>query len=93
MLLLPSTLTSREAADAARMLAQTIAKEPGQEVVVDASALQQLDTAALAVLLETRRRAAHAGKTFELRAAPPKLLALAKLYGVDEVFATPTGAR
>jgi phospholipid transport system transporter-binding protein len=93
MLLMPAVLTSREAADAARMLAQAIAKEAGPDVVVDASALRQLDTAALAVLLDVRRRAADAGKAFVLRDAPPKLGALAKLYGVDEVFAAPTVSR
>jgi phospholipid transport system transporter-binding protein len=93
MLLLPAVLTSREAADAARMLAQALAKEPGPEVVVDASALRQLDTSALAVLLETRRRAADAGKAFVLRDAPEELASLAKLYGVDEVFSAPTVPR
>jgi phospholipid transport system transporter-binding protein len=90
MLLLPAVLTSSEAADAARMLSAALAKEPSAEVVVDASALHTLDTAALAVLLETRRRAADAGKSFSIKGAPQKLQALAALYGVDEVFSAPT---
>jgi phospholipid transport system transporter-binding protein len=90
MLLLPAVLTSAEATNAAQMLASALAKEPSGEVVVDASALHTLDTAALAVLLETRRRAADAGKRFTIKAAPAKLQALAKLYGVDTVLSAPT---
>jgi phospholipid transport system transporter-binding protein len=89
MLILPSTLTSREATDALRMLTQALEREPAATAVVDASSVQQLDTAALAVLLECRRRAEALGKTFELRGAPPKLAALARLYGVDGMLLAP----
>jgi phospholipid transport system transporter-binding protein len=56
--------------------------EAAARPVVDASALAELDSAAVAVLLECRRRAAAAGRPFELIGAPPKLTQLAKLYGV-----------
>ena len=52
-------------------------------VVVDASALQTLDSAALAVLLQCRRRALQAGRAFQVTGAAPKLRQLAQLYGVD----------
>ncbi len=52
-------------------------------VVVDASALQTLDSAALAVLLQCRRRALQSGRTFQVNGAAQKLRQLAQLYGVD----------
>jgi len=83
MLLLPATLTNREARDTLRMLSQGLQREPGSELVINASGLQQFDTAALAVLLECRRLAQAWGKQFAVRQAPAKLEALARLYGVD----------
>jgi phospholipid transport system transporter-binding protein len=83
MLLLPSTLTLREARDTQRMLAQGLQAEPEGAVVINASGLQQFDTSALAVLLECHRLAQAFGRGFELRDPPAKLTALAKLYGVD----------
>ena len=76
MLLLPATLTAREAQ-----------KEGGEAaVVVDAGPLQHFDSAALAVLLELDRLAAAWGRQFSIRSAPAKLAALAKLYGVDTLL-------
>ena len=86
MLLLPATITSREANDALRMLAQALQREPGDEAVVNAGGLQQFDSSALAVLLECERLAQAWGKRFALVEAPPKLAALAKLYGVDALL-------
>ena len=83
MLLLPATLTAQEAADTQRLLTQSLKGEPGDVVVVDAANLVQFDSSALAVLLECQRAAQAWGKRFAVRQAPPKLLALAKLYGVD----------
>lgn len=83
MLLLPATVTNREARDTLRMLAQALQKEPGTDVVINAAGLQQFDTAALAVLLECCRLARASGKQFAVRDAPAKLVALARLYGVD----------
>lgn len=57
-------------------------------VVVDAGALQQFDSSALAVLLECRREALRAGKTFAVLAAPERLLQLAGVYGVAELIPT-----
>ena len=83
MLLLPATLTAREARDTQRLLAQALQNEPESGVVIDAGNLQQFDSAALAVLLECQRLSKAFGKSFAVRNAPPKLAALAKLYGVD----------
>ncbi len=83
MLLLPATLTMNEARDALAMLSQALRRESEADIVVDASSLQQFDTAAIAVLLECKRRAQAWGKGFAVRNTPPKLAALTKLYGVD----------
>jgi phospholipid transport system transporter-binding protein len=92
MLLLPATLTAREARDTLRMLAQALQREPDSGVVIDASGLQNIDSAALAVLLECRRLAQAWGKSFTVRQAPSKLAALAKLYGVDTLLLRGDGA-
>nr|WP_280156436.1 STAS domain-containing protein [Piscinibacter sp. XHJ-5] len=85
MLLLPATLTMSEARDALGMLSQALRREPDTGVVIDASGLQQFDTSAIAVLLECQRLAHDWGKGLEVRNTPPKLAALAKLYGVDGI--------
>lgn len=82
MLLLPATLTAREARHTLRMLSQAIQGQ-AEGVVVDASSLVQFDSSALSVLLECQRLAQAWGKTFALSEPPPRLTALAKLYGVD----------
>ena len=87
MLLLPARLTSQEATVTLRMLKQALLSEGSEApVVVDAGPLQQLDTAALAVLLEVERLAGAWGRSFAVRSVPPKLAALARLYGVDELL-------
>ena len=86
MLLLPATLTMKEARDALGMLTQALKREPEGDVVIDASGLQQFDSAALAVLLECQRVAQAWGKGFGVRHAPSQLTALAKLYGVDALM-------
>jgi phospholipid transport system transporter-binding protein len=86
VLLLPATITTREARDSLRMLSQALQREPDAVVVIDASNLQQFDSAALAVLLECQRLAQAWGKGFALRHVPPKLSALAKLYGLDALL-------
>jgi phospholipid transport system transporter-binding protein len=86
MLLLPAIVTAKEANDTRRLLAQAIKGEADAAVVVDAANLRQFDSAALAVLLECQRAADAWGKPFALRNAPPKLAALARLYGVDALL-------
>jgi phospholipid transport system transporter-binding protein len=87
MLLLPATLTAREARDTLRMLKQALQTEGSETaVIVDAGPLQHFDSAALAVLLEVDRLAEAWGRRFAIRSAPAKLAALAKLYGVDALL-------
>ncbi len=86
MLLLPSTVTLAEAGDTLRQLAKAVPGEPGAEVAIDAAGLERFDTSLLAVLLECRRLAQSAGRAFAVRQVPPKLAALAALYGVDALL-------
>ncbi len=93
MLLLPATLTSREARVTLRMLKQALQSEGSEgSVIVDAGSLRALDSAALAVLLEVERLAVAWGRAFVVRGVPPKLAALAKLYGVDVLLLKPEAA-
>ena len=92
MLLLPASVTAREANDTRRLLTQALKGDGGTAAVVDASNLTHFDSAALAVLLDCHRAADAWGKPFELRNAPPKLVALARLYGVDKLLLKNTAA-
>lgn len=97
MLLLPANVTAPEANDTRRLLLQALKGESGATVAVDASNLQRFDSSVLAVLLECQRAAQASGQPFELRHAPAKLAALARLYGVDALLmpgsASGAGAR
>jgi phospholipid transport system transporter-binding protein len=85
MLILPAVLTHSVAAGFSRGLKQAVLAESA-EVVADASALQQFDSSALALLLECRRQALAAGKDFSVRGAPARLHELASVYGVAELI-------
>ena len=60
--------------------------------VVDASALVDLDTAAIALLLDCPRQAQARGKRLQGVGAPAKLGQLARLYGVEELLGLQPGA-
>jgi phospholipid transport system transporter-binding protein len=83
-LALPAVLTMSEAS--ATLASLQVALQVEAQPVIDASGLQTLDTAAVAVLLQCRRLAAEAGKSLKIAGAPSKLAELARLYGVDEVL-------
>ena len=68
------------------MLGQGLRNHKGSAVVVDASALQNFDSAALAVLLEFRRECLAVGKQFSVQNLSPKLADLATLYGIGELL-------
>lgn len=97
MLVLPTSVTTQDARDTQRMLSQALQQEVQSQqndpqVTVDASGLQQFDSAALAVLLECQRLALGWGKGFAVRGAPKKLAELARLYGVDALLMPPEPA-
>jgi phospholipid transport system transporter-binding protein len=87
MLSLPATLTHAQALETARGLKAQLATEAGG-VVMDASALTQFDSSALAVVLACRREAMAVGKTFAVQALPTKLAQLASLYGVAQLISS-----
>jgi phospholipid transport system transporter-binding protein len=57
-----------------------------QALRIDASALAEFDTSAVALLLHAQREARTRGATLHVVGAPPKLRELARLYGVDELL-------
>lgn len=54
---------------------------------VDCSGIAALDSAAVAVLLALKRRAASEGRPLAFANLPAALTALADLYGVEEILA------
>jgi phospholipid transport system transporter-binding protein len=81
VLALPAVLTHAQASPCLERLAAGISNGPKQ-VVLDAQALQDFDSSALAVLLELRRACLRRGKQLHIQGAPERLMHLAALYGV-----------
>ncbi len=89
---LPATLTLAQASAAAsglRIALERVALGAAWEV--DASALSEFDTSALAVLLELQRAARARGAELAVAAPPAKLRQLAALYGVDALLGLQPG--
>ena len=86
MLALPQELTCTQANACLAMLEQGLRAHSGPEVVVDASPLSRFDSAALAVLLEFRRRCVASNKSLSLQGLPRRLADLAALYGILELL-------
>ena len=84
MLTLPAVVTHAQALETALGLKAQVASQAA-EVVLDATALTQFDSSALAVMLACRRAALAAGKTFAVHGLPARLGQLAGLYGVAEL--------
>ena len=80
---LPATATLVEACS----LLQALGEDTDR---IDASALAVFDTSVLALILEARRRAQQRGKALVVHGAPPRLLQLASLYGVEELLSFDT---
>jgi len=78
---LPARITMAEARATLAQLKPQL--QAADNPVIDASGLAELDTAALALLLECQRQAHARGKQLQVVAAPPKLGQLATLYGVS----------
>lgn len=86
VLVLPARLTHDEAPACVRMLQQGLEAQRGSVAIVDASALSQFDSSAIAVLLECRREAGVQGRGFAVKALPQRLRELAMLYGVARLL-------
>ena len=83
MTALPASLTLKDAPAVLESLRQSLAAEGGDVWRIDAAPVTQLDTSALAVLLECSRIAAAAKRKLEIVNPPTRMSDLAHLYGVD----------
>jgi phospholipid transport system transporter-binding protein len=83
MLALPAKLNIAQAGAAVAALSAQAAQASGA-LVVDASALEEFDSAAIAVLLELKRAAK--GRAFSVSGAPQAMVELAGLYGMAELL-------
>jgi phospholipid transport system transporter-binding protein len=73
--------------DAARVLELSEALPLPASGVIDMSGLTHADSAALAVLLALRRRARLEKKQLKFPELPPMLDSLARVYGIEDLFA------
>ncbi len=85
---LPERLTLQEAVRVLDQLKQSLAKQSGDRVVVDASGLKVFDTSAVAVLLALRRNLQSQGKQLSVDHWPQRLADLVRLYGVSDLLLT-----
>ncbi len=85
---LPAIATVDQAAALAAALPAALAALPNAQspLRIDASALAELDSSTIALLLQARRLAQAQGRQLEIAGAPPKLQSLATLYGVDSLL-------
>jgi phospholipid transport system transporter-binding protein len=81
---LPAQLTHAQAATVAQQLGSLARIQPSLRV--DASALQQFDSSALAVLLTGLREAAKQHNALTVSGLPDKASALARVYGVQDLL-------
>ena len=73
--------------DATAVLEQAAALPLPASGVVDMAGLVHADSAALAVLLALKRRAAAEKHPLSFAAFPPMLDSLARVYGIEDLFA------
>ena len=92
MTTLPASLTLRDAQTVLESLRQSFAADSGEVWRIDAAPVTQLDTSALAVLLECSRMAAAAKRKLEVVNAPVRMSDLAHLYGVDGLLGVEAAA-
>lgn len=84
---LPAVLTHAQANACTVALQRALRLgQSGPSVVVQAGALQQFDSSALAVLLDCRRFSMALGLDFKVAAMPERLRRLAGLYGVSALL-------
>lgn len=83
MTALPPSLTLKDAQAVLESLRQSFSADSGDIWRIDAAPVTQLDTSALAVLLECLRMATAGKRKLEIINAPTRMTDLAHLYGVD----------
>lgn len=75
--------TSITNANAGDLLAEGWSAIERGEFAFDLSAVTEVDTAAIALLLDWQRRASFRGGRLQFSGVPADIASLAKLYGVD----------
>ena len=85
---LPAVLLQVQAQAVARALTESLAARvaQGDEAVLDASALSQFDSSALAVILACRRAVLAKGAQLRVAGLPARAQALAQVYGLSALF-------
>ena len=83
---LPAATTFDQASMLQGLLDKSLAETEAAVLRIDASALREFDTSALALLLEAQRRIKLQGGSLVVVGAPAKLIELARLYGVDQLL-------
>ena len=83
---LPEIATLEQAPGLLGQVDAALASAAGAALQIDASALREFDTSAVALLLEARRRGKRANVEVRFDGVPPKLVELARLYGVEELL-------
>ena len=83
---LPARLTLEQAVPTLEQLRSALLAQPGPTALLDAGALSECDSSAVAVLLELRRVLQQQGKTLQLHNGPQRLRDLVALYGVQELL-------
>ena len=83
---LPERLTLEQAVSVLAQLRAALQEQAGSAAVLDASALRECDSSAVAVLLELRRDLQQRGKTLQLSQSPQRLRDLVALYGMQELL-------
>lgn len=86
VLVLPAEASIVQAQALEREVDAAVAAADADGLQVDASALTDFDTSAIALLLHVQRAARARGLPLQLIGAPPKLHDLARLYGVEELL-------
>jgi phospholipid transport system transporter-binding protein len=85
---LPAVLTQAQAQSVSDALIKTLLANlaQGGPAVVDASALSQFDSSALAVVLACRRAVLAQGQQLQIQGLPDRAQALARVYGVTDLL-------
>ena len=85
---LPAVLMQAQAQAVANELASVLGAcvSEGGEAVLDASALTQFDSSALAVILACRRAVLARGAQLRVKGLPERAQALAKVYGLSDLL-------
>jgi phospholipid transport system transporter-binding protein len=84
---LPAVLTHAQATATAQALVAAVQAQPS--LTIDASALQQFDSSALAVLLSGMREALVRGGRLQVQGLPARARSLVQVYGLTDVLQLP----